>query len=312
MQWVAPFLLLWAGYRLLVGILALRMAPAAAHRWRQQVLRPLFLAAALLHATGLLDDLWALGVRISENRVTLGALLIGLITFYLFYLLSHTSRRVLGNDVLPRVGFEPALTHVLATFVAYALVLGGLLLSLSLIGIDLTALTVILGGLSVGFGFGMQDVISNFVSGFILLFERSIGPGDIIEVGGAIGEVQDVGIRSMRVRTPDNIDLIVPNTMFLTDVVTNYTRGDRRVRLRVAVGVSYESAPREVEAALLAAATRCPDLLPQPAPAVVFTDFADSSINFELRVWIADAATIPRVTSDLRYAIWDAPGRATD
>ncbi len=126
---------------------------------------------------------------------------------------------------------------MLATFVAYAVLIGGLLVSLSLIGIDLTAFTIILGGLSVGFGFGMQDVISNFVSGFILLFERSIGPGDIVEIEGNVGEVREVGIRSMRIRTNDNVELIVPNTTFLTNIVTTYTRGDRRVRVRVPVGV---------------------------------------------------------------------------
>lgn len=305
LHWLVPFLLAWLLYRTLVHLAVVRFGPERAEQFRRQIVRPLLVVATLLYAVGWLDDLLNWGVGLPDNRITFGAIVGALLVLYLFVLLSRGSRNLLQQSLLPGAGLEPALTQVLATFFAYGVIMAGVATALGVAGISLTALTVILGGLSVGLGFGLQEIVSNFFSGFILLFEGSIAPGQVIQIGEVVGQVDDIGIRSTRVKTTDNVELIVPNSHFLSDVVTNFTRGDTQVRLRVKVGVSYQADPREVEAALLEAAApfASPSL---PDAAVLFTDFGDSSLNFELQLWTEEAYRIPSMKSRLRYLIWDA------
>ena len=302
--WARPFFIIWFVYQSCVSLLRVRLGPEQSKVWNHHVLRPITLVAAVLHGIGLLDDLLALGIQFRDDRVTLGAILAGLAVGYLFLIASQSSRRYLQSNFLPQAGVEPALTQVLATFAAYAVLAIGVLAALNLMGISLTALAVIAGGLSVGIGFGLQEIVSNLISGFILLLERSIGPGDVVQEGETIGVVEEIGIRSMRIRTLDNVELIVPNARFLTETVTNYTRSESKVRVHIPVGVSYQSDPRQVEKVLLEAAQN-PLVLNSPAPSVFFTGFDESSLNFELLVWTDDAFEIPRLTSDLRFQIWE-------
>lgn len=303
--WARPFAVIWSLYLLVHTTLASRLNADQVKLWRRQVLLPVLLMAAGLHAIGLLDDLLALGIRIRDERITVGAILLGLGVMLLFTVFSRGSRRFLETSFLPQAGAEPALTQLVATLVAYAILIAGLLAALSLMGVSLTALAVVAGGLSVGIGFGLQEIVSNLISGFILLLERSIGPGDVVQEGNTIGIVEEIGIRSMRLRTPDNIELIVPNARFLTETVTNFTRSEARVRVHIPVGVSYQAEPREVEQALLEAAS-APGVLAEPAPSVLFADFGESSLDFELLVWTDDPFEIPGLTSRLRYRIWQA------
>ncbi|MEW5987542.1 MAG: mechanosensitive ion channel domain-containing protein [Chloroflexota bacterium] len=305
LQWFVPFLLLWLVYQIFASTVSLRLAAEQATWWSHRVLRPLFLAVALLQGVGLLDDLLGSGIQFQDSRITIGTILAGLLVFAFFLLLSRTSRRFVGETVLPRAGLDRSLTHVLATFLAYTIVVVGVVSALNVVGIPLTSLTVIAGGLSVGLGFGLQSVVSNFVSGIILLFERSIVPGDVVQVGDEVGVVETIGIRSMRVKNNDNVELIVPNSQFLTETVINFTRSDPKVRVAVAVGVGYDSDPRLVEQALLEAADH-PAVLADPSPSVQFTDFGDSALNFRLLVWTTEAHRIPTLTSDLRYQVWDS------
>lgn len=305
LSWSLLFLGLWASYRILVTLFTNWMPPRQAKLWSQHILRPIIIAMAVLHSVGLLDDFWILGVQLREGRITLGALLVGIFVLYLSVLLSRGVRDFLRHTFLPRAGVDRSLGYIIATFVAYAIIATGVFTALAIIGIPLTTFTFIAGGLSVGLGFGMQEIFSNFVSGFILLFERSIKPGDVIRVGDTLGVVEDIGIRSMRIKNIDNVKLIVPNNRFLSDTVTNYSEGDRVVRIRIAVGVSYDSEPREVEEALLEAA-KDSLVLDKPAPSVHFTDFGDNSINFALLVWTSEAINIANLSSQLRYNIWDA------
>jgi small-conductance mechanosensitive channel len=127
-----------------------------------------------------------------------------------------------------------------------------------------------------------------------------------VDVDGHVGEVQRVGVRSTIIRTRDNVDLIIPNSKFLTEVVTNMTYSENLVRIRCSVGVSYNSTPREVEQVLLEVARQHPKILKKPAPSVQFKEFGDSSLNFELLVWTLKAIETPVLTSDLRFGIWDA------
>jgi small-conductance mechanosensitive channel len=305
LSWLNLFLYLLLAYRFLHAIIARRFRLERAKWLERRFLRPLILSLATLHLLGVFARLLNIGFTVSDSRVTLGGLLAGLFIFYLFAIISRESRSLLSDSVLPRAGLDPSLTQIVAMLAAYTLLVIGLLLALGVVGIPLTAFTIIAGGLSVGIGFGMQELISNFISGFILLLERSIAPGHVVQVGETFGTVEHIGIRATSIRDLTNAELIVPNSRFLNDEVINFTRSDSRVRLRVDVGVSYDADPREVEKALLSAAQH-ELMLVEPAPIVQFVDFGDSSLDFSLIVWTERPILRGRIASDLRYNIWYA------
>lgn len=304
--WINPLAELWLLYAVLATILVLTLPPGPAHFWSRQVLLPALLVVWLLTGLELLDDVLAWGVTLGQGpRITVNSVLIWLAIVAVFFAVSKGIRQFLERVFLPRTGAEPALAHALSTLATYAVILAGVVLAFSAAGFELTTLAVIAGGLSVGLGLGLQDVINNLVSGFILTFERSIAPGDMIEIGGTRGVVQNIGVRSMVVRTSDNIELIIPNSHFLKETMTNLTHNDLRIRLRIPVSVSYHANPREAEQALLEAA-RHPLMLDEPGPSVLFKGFGTNTLDFELLVWTEEPDRIPALTSDLRYSIWDA------
>jgi potassium efflux system protein len=298
---------LWFIYKLLAALFTVNLSQAQAKFWAKRVLLPVIAVIALLRLFGLLDQIqsWGFSLGQGELRITVGSIFFGVATLTLFFILSRGIRQFLQQVFLPQAGAEPALTQAISALVSYTIVVLGAAAALSAIGIDLTTFAVIIGGLSVGLGFGLQEVVNNFISGFILLFERSLGPGDVIKISDETGEVQSVGIRSTAIRTRADIELIVPNSYFLTEMVTNLTRTERQVRVRISVGVSYNSNPREVEKVLLEAAVDHPHVLSEPAPRVQFKDFGDSSLNFDLLVWTNQVHRIPGFSSELRFSIWD-------
>ena len=304
--WVTPFFVLWLLYRVAAALLRFRFTDDQVRIWKHQVLLPVLGVVAVLHAVGLLDDLLHTRVVPREGlNVTVGSILAGLVVLTAFIVVSRAVRQFLGRVFLPQAGIEAGLAQILATVAAYTVLVIGILMTLGMMGLDLTTLTVVAGGLSVGLGFGLQEIVSNFMSGFILMLERSIGAGDVVQVGETRGIIETIGVRSTVVKTLDNVELVIPNSRFLTDTVTNFTRADVLVRVGISVGVSYDADPREVEQALLDAA-RHDEILPQPAPSVQFVDFGSSSLDFILFVWTRSANRIPVLTSTLRYRIWDS------
>lgn len=178
------------------------------------------------------------------------------------------------------------------------------LVSLNLLGISLTNFAVIAGGLSVGIGFGMQTIISNFISGLILLFDRALRPGDIIEVGGLWAKVMSVNIRNTEVQTFENAKIFVPNSALISGQLVNWThRNDMRIRRDVSVGVAYGSDVQMVKRLLSEAAAEHPAVLSNPAPGVLFSNFSPSSLDFTLRVWIRHVDLALSTCSELREAI---------
>jgi len=177
---------------------------------------------------------------------------------------------------------------------------------LGVIGVSLTHLTVVAGAFSVGIGFGLQSIVNNFVSGLILLFERPLHVGDLVEVGDLLGEVRRIGIRASTVRTMRGADIIVPNADLVTKQMTNWTLGDRLRRIDLPVGISYGTEPGEVIAILERVAKSHPDVLGTPGPKCLLTGYGDSSINFELRAWTDKIDDWTRIRSDLAVALYNA------
>jgi potassium-dependent mechanosensitive channel len=306
LEWAVPFAGLWGLYRSVIAVLGVVLTKEQVRVWSRNVLLPLVVVLAVFHAAGVLDDVlaWRLAPRQDVN-VTLGSVLTGIAVLVAFYVASRGVRRFLEQVFFPGAGVEAGLGQILASLATYTTVTVGAMFALGTMGIDLTAFTVVAGGLSVGLGFGLQEIVSNFMSGFILMLERSIGAGDVVQVGETLGVVKMIGVRSTVVRTLDNVELIIPNSRFLNDAVTNFTRADPKVRMHVAVGVSYDSDPREVAAALREASHH-PHILEVPEPTVVFNGFGESSLDFELLVWTTEPALMPVLQSDLRYQVWDA------
>ncbi len=305
--WLSGFLLIWLLYRLAHAILTLWMPLERARKLSRTIIRPIALFVALIHTSGLLDEILSLGFTVQTARITVGAIIAGLAVFLLAVVASRLTRSYLQNNFLPGAGLDESLSAVLATLTSYLVLVAGLMAALTVAGFNLTGLTVILGGLSVGIAFGLQDIISNFFSGFVLLFERSVAHGDVIGMDGELGVVQDVGIRATVLRTIKDVELIVPNSHFLTNTVTNFSRGENRaIRLEIQVFTYHIKDPRDVREAMMAAAERVDGLAPTPAPYVEFQAFgADRTNEFTLEVWIEDIWNFDEISSDLRFYIWE-------
>jgi small-conductance mechanosensitive channel len=195
------------------------------------------------------------------------------------------ARRVLLKQILSKTPLDLGIQHAVATFTQYFVLVIGFMVGLPTVGIDLSALTFIAGAVGVGVGFGLQNVTNNFISGIIILFERPIKIGDRIEVGDVNGDVVHIAARSTTVRTNDNIAIIIPNSSFISSNVINWSHGDSKVRFRVPVGVAYSSDVRTVERLLLEVAKENENVLEDPPSRVVFKEFGESALRFELRVW---------------------------
>jgi small-conductance mechanosensitive channel len=182
----------------------------------------------------------------------------------------------------------------------------GLLVAADALGLDLSSLKIVLGALSVGIGFGLQNVVNNFVSGLILMFERTIKRGDIVRISQTEGRVASIGLRSSVIRTRAGHDIIVPNGDLVAGQVDNLSFTDEDVRIEVPFGVSYASDPNTVREIVLEVAARTDLVRPSPEPDVLFMGFGESSLDFELRVWVSGAWVLPRVRSALLFDVWYA------
>jgi small-conductance mechanosensitive channel len=223
----------------------------------------------------------------------------------LLVFLSKVVQRVLITRVLTHLSLADSLKFAIGRFATYFLVLGGIFIGLQSLGVNLSSLVVFGGAVGVGVGLGLQNVVSNFVAGLILLIEQPIRLGDRVETGGTVGDVIRIAARSTWVRTNDNVVKIVPNNEFINNAVTNWTANDPNVRIHLAVGVGYSSDPEIVRTLLLAAAAEHPQVLKDPKPTVLFTDYGDNSINFDLLVWTSELSHLPlKLKSDLYFSLF--------
>ena len=239
------------------------------------------------------------GVKLSLLQVLL---LIALLVA-VFWISSHT-KRFLFNRFLVNSGLDRSLQYAISQVVSNAVLVIGVIIVLTNTGINLGAFAVLAGAIGVGIGVGLQSIASNFISGLIILAERPISIGDRVEVGDVTGQVEKIRARCTIIRTNDNISMIVPNSKFIEEPVTNWTYGDPRVRFRLPIGVAYGSDLEKVREALIAAGKENENTLAEPAPSVFLEKFGDSSIDFELVVWSSEMSYRPRrYRSDLYFAI---------
>jgi potassium efflux system protein len=269
----------------------------------------LFLPAILL-TWGLFDSLPAaikglleLGFTLGSQRISIGLVIISAGILYGSFLASWMVQKLLIDEVLARRRVEPGVRVSIARLVHYVLIFIGFLLALLALGFEFTKLTIILSALGIGIGFGLQSIVNNLVSGLILLFERPVRVGDFIEVGTNWAEIKKIGLRATTVQTFDQADVIIPNADLVSTQVVNWTLSNRLVRLIIPVGVAYGSDVSLVMETLMASARENSKIAATPPPQVLFLNFGESSLDFELRVWVLDAENRLVVSSELHQEI---------
>lgn len=241
-----------------------------------------------------------------ELSISLGHVLVFVIGVVLAVWIARTLRALLREEVLPRMSLPRGVGNSVASLSYYALLLLGLLAALSAAGFKIGQLAFLFGALGVGIGLGLQDVVKNFVSGLILMFERPVQPGDAVDISGTTGRVRAIGMRATTVRTYDGADVVVPNGMLLADKVTNWTLTDQNRRVDVDLGVAYGSDVTRVMQLLQETTRATPGIADDPAPAVLFTGFGASSLDFAIRAWTHQFDDWSTIRSDLMSRLYAA------
>jgi len=248
-------------------------------------------------------------LAIGSFSITLGGVLAFLITVWASFLISKFLRFVLEEDVYHHLHLAAGIPYAISTMLHYVILLIGFFVALGALGIDLTKVTILVGAFSVGIGFGLQNVINNFVSGLILLFERPIKIGDVIEVGGNVGEVSRIGIRASVIRTADGSEVIVPNGSLISSQVTNWTFSDRTRAVELSVNVTGGADSQRVVALLKSTAAAHPGVAKQPLPQVYVTNFSAGAVTYQLRAWTDRHEDWAQLRSDLSVAVNEALAR---
>ena len=254
-------------------------------------------------ATSVLDRIQ---FGIGSNKISLLAVIKGLFYFVLFLWTATILSRVSEKHVKKIEEMTPSLRVLLTKLIRISLIVVAFFLGLNVIGVDLTSFAILGGAIGVGIGFGLQKVVSNFVSGIILLLDRSIKPGDVIAVEGSFGWVNTLGARYVSIIQRDGKEHLIPNELLITEKVENWSFSNNDVRIPIKVGVSYDSDVRKAMELCLEAAVEEPRVKQFPKPVVRLTEFGDSSVNLEIRGWINDPVNgIGNIISDVLLRVWD-------
>jgi potassium-dependent mechanosensitive channel len=276
----------------------------------------LFWLSLILNFFGLLTPLTAATKAALNASVAIGSLNISVHSILAFpiavwasFLVSRFLRFLLEEDVYHHFHLAPGIPYAISTMLHYAILLLGFFIALGALGIDLTKITILAGAFSVGIGFGLQNVINNFVSGLILLFERPIKIDDMIEVSGIAGEVRRIGIRASVIRTADGSEVIVPNGSLISSQVTNWTFSDVLRAIEVSVNVVGGADPQRVFELLKSTAAGHPGVAKEPPPQVYVVNFTAGAVTFQLRVWTDRYHEWAQLRSDLSVAVNDALAR---
>ncbi|MCB0192011.1 MAG: mechanosensitive ion channel [Anaerolineae bacterium] len=297
-------------YRLILGILYETLDRQRVHYYRLRLLAPAFILLIILRIFALLTELSVLAeahlFSNDENGLTLGVVVFVVVGFYFWLIFTQALQDIIQGIVTWRGQTDIGSFQASLIIMRYVLIGVGLLIVFQTLQLDTTTIAAITGGLSIGAGFALQDVLKNFVGGLILLFDGTIRPGDWVEISGSEGEIEKMSIRATTIRRLDNIRIIVPNQEWLVSQVTTYTHTGRRTMAKLNVGVSYNSNVQQVKQLLSDTLKRHPEILPEPEPFAVLLEFGDSSLNFFTGGWVAEATARIRVTNEIREMVWDA------
>jgi len=244
-------------------------------------------------------------------EITLGSMsfsLDGIFSFFFVIWMSLVSSRIikslLEEDILPKMEVETGLLHTISMIAKYSIVTMGFFIAMSVAGIPFGQMAIVFSAFGVGIGFGLQNIFNNLVSGFILLFERPIKIGDTVEVGTLIGQVKSIGIRSSKVRTFDGAEIIVPNGNLISNEVINWTLSDRKRRVEIIIGISYDSDPHKARDIFMEVLKKHPQIVSNPDPDVYFRDLGESSLDFRLLFWTYKDWV--KVRSEIIFDVFDA------
>lgn len=270
----------------------------------------LLLLPAVLMIWGIYDSmeeatkgLLGLGFNLESQRISVGRFIVALGIFYGAFLMSWILQKLFMDVLLRQRQVERGVRLSIERLIHYVILSVGFLIAISTLGIEISKITIMLSALGVGIGFGLQGVVNNFVSGLILLFERPVRVGDTIQIADKWAEIRRIGLRSTTIKTFDEADVIVPNSDLISNQVTNWTLSNRLVRLTIPVGVAYGSDIPCVMETLGACPKDCDNVVAYPPAQVLFRHFGESSLDFELRVWVNDADHRLTVTSQLLQEI---------
>lgn len=268
--------------------------------WILVVLELLSLREPIL--TAIINALTA-ELAVGALRLSVGNIVAFCLTVWLAFLLSRFIRFLLEEDVYPRLALARGVPYAASTMLHYAVLLGGFLLALGAFGFDLNKFTILAGAFGVGIGFGLQNIVNNFVSGLILLFERPVNVGDAVELDGEAGELKRIGLRASVIRTLEGSEVIVPNGSLISGKVINWTLSDQQRRIEIGVGVAYGTDPERVIELLTRVAAEHPDVMQAPAPQTLFVGFGDSALDFQLRAWTSHFERWQVIKSELAIAM---------
>lgn len=257
------------------------------------------------------NEIWAAVMRFLEwelfavqgTPVTPKSFVVAGLVLWAAFVVSKVLRGIMDRRVFPRLNLELGLRYAFLQFLHYFVLVAGVYMALTIIGLPMGMFLGVFALLSVGIGFGLQNIASNFISGLILLIERPVQVGDRVAVGDLTGDVKKISLRTTIVETTDRVSILVPNANLLENEVTNWSYGDKRVRIHVPVGVAYGSDVDLVTRLLLEVAAEEGGVLTSPEPDVHFLEFADSSLNFDLICWVPEVAVVPSVKNRLNRAI---------
>lgn len=295
-------------YQFVGSLLFGSLSPERARAYHRRLVTPIFvILAATSIGAGLAGTFPIFGItlfRIIDTPLTIASLVTSALVLYATFAAGWAVNEMLRNLVLPRAQIDTGVSNTILIITRYTVIAIGVLFAISILGVDLSAFAIIGGGLSVGIGFGLQDLVANFISGILLLFEQTLRPGDVIEVAGQRGRVNEMKMRSAVLRTADNVDIYVPNKTLLTSTVAAYTNINQVTRKTIKVGVSYKSDPIEVRDVLQSVVENHGLVLKDPAPAVFFTGFGSFTLDFEIAISIGEPGRVAQVLSDLHFMIY--------
>jgi small-conductance mechanosensitive channel len=233
----------------------------------------------------ILSKSWSIG----SLQLTLGNFIAFVIIIWLTIWITRIVRYLLEDEIMPRLQLKRGVPGVISLLTKLILITIGFLIAIAALGVELSSLAILLGALGVGIGFGLQNIFNNLVSGLILAFERPIQEGEIIEVGELTGVVQEIGIRASRIKTYDGAEVIIPNGNLISNELVNWTLAYKKRRAEILVGAAYGTDPQKVIDLLVEVVNNHPEVLKDPKPLALFTGFGESSLDFRLLFWIADA-----------------------